>query len=344
MRAPADARFLGGGRAPAALALALAAGCGAARHPGPARPEAPAAAPASAGPATGPGEARGTLVVCGRRIPTAAPVIPWFEAHGYDAYRTEPRFGGDGPIGLRYRPGRRAAPPAAGQEGELEGLERTVDLFVLHYDACGTSRRCFEVLHDVRGLSVHFLLDVDGTVYQTLDLREEAWHARQANPRSIGVEIAHIGAYPLDETEPLSAWYALEEDGPRLRLPEDPAASGILRLSQASLRPARPELVTGEIHGAPWVQYDFTAEQYASLAALTASLAELFPRLALDAPRDASGAVRRDALSAEELAAFHGILGHWHVSADKRDPGPAFDWEGFLREARRLARAPAPAP
>ena len=32
------------------------------------------------------------------------------------------------------------------------------------------------------------------------------WHARQANNRSVGVEIAQIGAYALDDTT-LDEWY-----------------------------------------------------------------------------------------------------------------------------------------
>jgi len=44
----------------------------------------------------------------------------------------------------------------------------------MHYDVCGVSRQYFKVLHDYRGLSVHFMLDIDGTIYQTLDLNERA--------------------------------------------------------------------------------------------------------------------------------------------------------------------------
>ena len=36
--------------------------------------------------------------------------------------------------------------------------------------------------------------------------------------------------------------------------------------------------------------------------------------------------MRTDALSDAEEAAFHGVLGHFHLQEDKRDPGPAFDW------------------
>ena len=64
------------------------------------------------------------------------------------------------------------------------------------------------------------------------------------------------------------------------------------------------------------------------------ALTEIFPRLRPDFPRDTNGKVRTDTLTDEEFAAFAGILGHYHVSTDKRDPGPAFDWGKLLRAAR----------
>ena len=90
---------------------------------------------------------------------------------------------------------------------DLPVLQKVVDQFVIHFDARGTSRRCFEVLHDVRGLSVHFMLDLDGTIYQTLDVKEKAWHATIANDRSIGIEVANIGAYPAADSGVLDRWY-----------------------------------------------------------------------------------------------------------------------------------------
>ena len=86
---------------------------------------------------------------------------------------------------------------------DLPLLQRVVDQFVIHFDVCGTSRQCFKVLQDMRGLSVHFMLDLDGTIYQTLDLKERAWHATSSNSRSVGIEIANIGAYPARRQKPL---------------------------------------------------------------------------------------------------------------------------------------------
>ena len=67
---------------------------------------------------------------------------------------------------------------------------REISQFVNHWDVCVSSKSCQRVL-DKRGISVHFLLDADGTIYQTLDMQHEAWHAgaRMPNMWSVGVEI-----------------------------------------------------------------------------------------------------------------------------------------------------------
>ena len=43
------------------------------------------------------------------------------------------------------------------------------------------------------GLSAHFMIDADGTIYQTLDLVTRAYHAEEADTDSIGVEICNRG-------------------------------------------------------------------------------------------------------------------------------------------------------
>ena len=214
----------------------------------------------------------------------------------------------------------------------LEQLGTVVDQFVLHYDVCGTSAYCFNVLHDHRGLSVHFLLDLDGTIYQTLDAAERAWHAAQANSRSIGVEIANIGAYPAEEDDVLESWYGPDgEGGTRITFPEGPRLGHLD--PQAVYRPARAEPVIGEVHGRTLKQYDLTDAQYEALAKLVATLTAVFPNLPADYPRDASGSVRTDQLSDEEWAAFQGLVAHWHLDENKVDPGPALDWERVVGRA-----------
>lgn len=297
--------------------------------------------------------ARGEIVACGQRFPIDAPVVTWIDAGGYSAYSTRARFpdevpvGSAVPAGLRYRPGRTTDAGSVTRRSSVGELAQVIDQFVLHYDVCGLSRTCFKVLHDRRELSVHFLLDLDGTLYQTLDLADTAWHARQANARSIGIEIANMGAYPPGAASPLDEWYVADAAGTRIEVPArfgdgDLRVPGFLELPP---RPARPQRIRGQINGRVLEMHDLTPEQYASLEALTAGLCELFPLITPEAPRsggpggDAGAAVRTEVLSDAEFAAFSGVLGHFHVSANKSDPGPAFDWERFLAGVRER-RAP----
>src|SRR4051812_35003129 len=258
------------------------------------------------------------IMVCGQLVHTGAPVVLWTDPGGYDAYRVERRFvpwerasweattqetkdiGSPNRYGLRFAPSRRPDPggPALtpdelerfrGGGWDLKSLQDRVDQFVYHYDVCGVSRQCFKVLHDSRDLSVHFMLDVDGTIYQTLDLKERAWHATIANSRSIGIEIANIGAYGVNSRDnPLDQWYPHDSTGKRrLALP--------IYVKKGNLspdfvgRPIREEAVVGEIQNRQLRMYDLTPQQYDSLTKLTAALCKVFPKIKLDYPKDEQG-------------------------------------------------------
>jgi N-acetyl-anhydromuramyl-L-alanine amidase AmpD len=188
------------------------------------------------------------------------------------------------------------------------------------------------------------MLDVDGTIYQTLDLKERARHSGPANDASVGVEIAQIGAYDPDNPKDkavLDAWYRKDEGGRmRIHLPlhlGDPH----LRVKDFVPRPAREEPALGEIQGRRLMQYDFTEEQYRSLIQLATALCRVFPKVRPDAPRDAAGGIRSTALDAAEIDAFGGLVGHYHLTTAKIDPGPAFDWERVLLSLRTGLGLPA---
>jgi peptidoglycan hydrolase-like protein with peptidoglycan-binding domain len=70
--------------------------------------------------------------------------------------------------------------------------KRKIRYFVNHWDVCLSATSCQNVLNK-RGASVHFLIDNDGTIYQTLDIQHAAWHAgsSRTNRPSIGVEISN---------------------------------------------------------------------------------------------------------------------------------------------------------
>src|ERR1051326_6030194 len=172
------------------------------------------------------------IMVAGKYVHTGTPVVLWTDPGGYDAYRVERRFApfeksdweiSHEEVSFLRTPNRCSLRKGGLTTNEIERvrgggwdlplLQRVVDQFVLHYDVAGVSRECFKTLQDRRDLSVHFMLDLDGTLYQTLDLKERAWHATSSNTRSVGIEIANMGGYRDDEKRPLAKWYAKDADG-----------------------------------------------------------------------------------------------------------------------------------
>jgi N-acetylmuramoyl-L-alanine amidase len=338
-----------------------------------------AATPGTPAPRTG-----DEIVVCGQFFHTGTPIVLWLDPGGYDAYRMDmkksPIIPGAPPV-PEARPltrpayGVRSSPLTDAEVEQVRGgnwtlpeLQQKVDQFVLHYDVCGTSRECFRVLH-TRGLSVHFMCDIDGTIYQTIDLKDETWHATSSNGRSIGVEIANMGAYPISASPlPLMEWYSRDArtHQTRITLPARFGDGGV-RTPNFIGHPSRPDLITANIQGEIYRQYDFTPQQYNALAHLAATLCTVFPKIQPDYPRlkmslgqpttaastrpapsdltvrpgaiaeiEQPGALIPHALSPGQLDEYQGILGHYHVQLDKQDPGPAFQWDNFITETRTL--------
>jgi len=82
--------------------------------------------------------------------------------------------------------------------------------FVTHWDVCLSSSSCYRVLEQ-RGISIHFGIDNDGTIFQWLDCQHAAWHAggKAWNHHSLGVEVSN--AYDLK----WQAWYRKHGFGDR---------------------------------------------------------------------------------------------------------------------------------
>lgn len=282
------------------------------------------------------------IMVAGELIQTGTPVVLWFDKGGYDGYRVTRRFARpdqrswDDIKDALPSPNRYNDRPGKPDDGwTRDGLAEVVDQFVLHYDVAGASRSCFRILHDMRGLSVHFMLDVDGTIYQTLDATERAWHATKANSRSVGIEIAQIGAYPPDDSGTLDTWHDRDAQGPFITFP-DWLGDGGVRTPDFVARPARDQRVRGIIQGRELEQYDFTDEQYEALIRLTAALNAALPKIELDYPRDAGGDLLTEAMPDADFDAFGGLIAHYHIQTNKLDPGPAFDWDRVIDGAKAL--------
>ncbi len=303
------------------------------------------------------------IVAAGQFFHTGTPVVLWLDPGGYDGYRVERRFA---PIEVSdwetsheeikslktpNRYGLRQKSLTAEEVERVRGggwdlplLQSVVDQFVLHFDVCGISRTCFLVLQDDRDLSVHFMLDLDGTIYQTLDLKERAWQATTSNDRSIGIEIANMGAYPVNGKNPFGQWYQTNANGQTtITLPARLGDGGI-RTKNFTGHPARPQPVRGTIQREDLIQYDFTPQQYAALTRLTAALTKVFPKIKCAYPVDAAGKLIPRKLPDADLKNYSGVIGHYHIQTNKTDPGPALDWERVIGGAKKILAADAPKP
>src|SRR2546423_5418429 len=109
------------------------------------------------------------IVVAGQFVHSGTPVVLWMDPGGYDAYRVERRFApfdqsswetshvavAELTSPNRYGLRRGSLTPqqieqVRGGGWDLPLLQQVVDQFVIHFDADGTSRRCFQILHDIR--------------------------------------------------------------------------------------------------------------------------------------------------------------------------------------------------
>jgi len=168
--------------------------------------------------------------------------------------------------------------------------ERNPSFFVCHWDVCLSSKTCHRVL-EKRGISVHFAIDNDGTIYQFMDMNDIAWHAggRTWNNKSIGVEIANA-YYPKYQ-----GWY--KKNG----LEERPLVEG------------------ATVHGKTLDPFmDFYPVQYEALKALMKAVHEA-TGIPLQAPLDRSGNTNTTVSKKAADGRFEGFVSHYHLKRGKID-------------------------
>jgi N-acetylmuramoyl-L-alanine amidase len=246
-----------------------------------------------------------SIIICGQRFDVGQKVITFEEDASISAYtphRTDkpseipPYSPAKGMAGIRdrWRPRR-----LIGSDRSIERLRQVMRQFVVHHDGCADSRTCFQVLHNERGLSVHFLIDNDGTIFQTLDLVDCAFQAAGVNEISVGVELANRGDAQ--------------------RFPND--------------YHGKRDKVTCRINGHQFLAYAYTQAQMASMISIGKTLARLFPNLPQDYPNGGGDAEPMWATLRGDVREYNGYLGHYHVTDQKWDPGP-FDFKFFASKIR----------
>tara|TARA_B100000085_G_C18487855_1_gene490040 strand:- start:650 stop:1165 length:516 start_codon:yes stop_codon:yes gene_type:complete len=142
-----------------------------------------------------------------------------------------------------------------------------------------------------RGASVHFLIDNDGTIYQTLDLQHAAWHAGSArtNRPSVGVEISNA-YYPKYQD-----WYVKNGYGER------PIKDGIW------------------VHGTKLDPFlGFYPKQIEALKALWKAIHGATD-IPYETPIKQNGNTETKYVQDVAYGSFSGFVSHYHVSKNKID-------------------------
>lgn len=180
--------------------------------------------------------------------------------------------------------------------------KRDPSFFVCHWDVCLSSQSCYKVLEN-RGLSVHFLIDNDGTIYQTMDMNDVAYHAgsRTWNNKSIGVEISNA-YYPKHQ-----GWY------------------------KKHVGEERPLITDAVVHGNKLDPFTgFYPQQLDALKALMRAVNKA-TGIPLQAPLDRSKGTNTTVSKKAASGRFEGFISHYHLTNRKIDCA-GLDLKKLLRD------------
>ena len=195
---------------------------------------------------------------------------------------------------------------------EVEGLQlpencykkvkniRSPQMLVAHWDVCLSSKSCFKILKN-RHLSVHFLIDNDGTIYQLMDCKDIGYHAgnRKVNNNSVGVEISN--AYNVRYQEV----YKQKGFG------------------------ERPILTDSRVHGRTLKPYlGFYPVQVEAFKKLAIALNSIY-HIPLKSP------LTTTVDSIVSSGQYKGIVNHYHVTKRKIDCA-GFNWNEILKNEKGL--------
>jgi len=171
--------------------------------------------------------------------------------------------------------------------------DRKPTFFVNHWDVCLSAESCARVLNR-RGVSVHFCIDNDGTIYQLLDTQHKAWHAgisgyEGGNLKGIGVEISN--AYYLKYQD----WYVNHGFG------------------------ERPIQEHGYVHGKTLDPFlDFYSVQLEALKALWKAI-HIGLDIPLEYPKNSSGNIETGVHKECQRGKFKGFCNHYNFTKTKKD-------------------------
>jgi hypothetical protein len=169
---------------------------------------------------------------------------------------------------------------------QWSGRHRTLTAFIVnHWTGAENPPASVYANMKQKGLSVHFIVDAAGVVYQMADTELRAAHAGDVNATSIGIEYVNRG-------------------------------NAITNPNRGTPR----KIVTATLQGKPARYCEMSEAQMRVGVKLNRLLCNLYG-MELRVPLEADGTLILRELSSKELARFTGSIGHLHVEPFKLDPG-----------------------
>ena len=180
--------------------------------------------------------------------------------------------------------------------------KQKIDLIVLHWTGGEASALSTFRTLTRRDLGAEFVIDNSGVIWQFADPATiDTFDAGYVNPRSVGIEITNYGFRSSRSKVPSAGRY----------------------------RPMYETVMNGQTrHFA-----GFYPVQIQAALALCGTLRAALRNVKRQIPRDPDGNILRRVMTKAEILEYAGVLGHFHVSRAKSDPGldifDAFDAAGY---------------
>ena len=88
------------------------------------------------------------------------------------------------------------------KSANFDRRKKKISFIIIHYTETKTFKQALQLLTDQsRKVSCHFIVDINGKIFNLVDLKNRAWHAGESkwknftdlNSHSIGIEVVYPG-------------------------------------------------------------------------------------------------------------------------------------------------------
>ena len=230
--------------------------------------------------------------------------------------------------------------PRPGNPQTIEKLKEAIQFCVIHTDMAKNALQTYRFLHTKRPIpnSTHFCINWNGDIYQYADIAATTFHAGNVNKNTIGIDMNGmlVGLHnnsPKERRrvqqfkEMQVAYRELVQQKLEEKYQGQNKSAAFIKRMMDDYEFQQPQSM--KLRGSRLRSYGYTERQYQSLISLMRLLVR---ELDIDKtyPMLEGGRVVDFTLPEDEHGKLKGMVAHWHLSTNRWDPGPGFDWEKVL--------------